>query len=558
MKTFKKASLLTSYFILTLISSLTAQLDTLGFIHPVKHNIRISGNFGELRSNHFHSGIDIKSTKGVSGDSIIAIQSGYISRIKIQLAGYGKAVYIDHPSGHTSVYAHLISFSPKIDSFILSKQRELESYTLDLYLEAGQFEINQADLVGLMGNTGRSTAPHLHFEIRDTQSEEPMNPLLFGFDITDNIPPELELVSFYGLDKNKIPINTKSIKNFNTQDIYIDAWRTGLGIQAFDYIDGSWNMTGIYKSKITVDDSLVFESKFDRFSFNQTRFINACIDYKAKKDFAKKTLLCYRQPGNQLELYRQSAYDGIIELFKDTPRNVKLEISDQSENIKTYHFNLFRKNPVSSLPDRNFSHYINYDQVYTFEDSLISLNFPENTFYKDEMIDIKCEGNMPGSRLQVGNFKIPAHKFFNITAKLSDGLKKRDKLCIVYLDEGSVKSIGGLIDGHLLKASTNRMGRFEIRYDTIAPTLKWITKKSQIKSNKTIKVWMKDNLGALGQANDPSWKVTLNNEWIYSEFDIKTNLISFQIPKDYRKPGNVLKIQSSDDRNNVNVLEHTF
>lgn len=555
-----RSFIISALFLLLTSLTLVAQLDTLGFIHPVKHQIRLSGNFGELRSNHFHSGLDIKSRRGTAGDSIISIHHGHISRIKIQLAGYGKAIYVDHPNGYTSVYAHLNAFSPKIDSFIRIKQEELESYALDLYLDNNQFQLSQGELVGIMGNTGRSTGPHLHFEIRDTKTEETINPLLFGFiNITDNIPPNLDSISIYGLDKNKIPINVKTIdKSEGNKKLYIDAWRIGLGIQAYDYISGRRNRNGIYKVEIKVDDSIYFENIFDRFSFDQTRFLNACIDYKAKEDFSKKTLLCYRQPGNGLDMYNESKSDGVIKVYKDKSRLVEINISDASGNTTSHVLEIYRKEKVSPPDIKKYDHYLKYDSVHVLEAPSTRITFPAYTFYKDEMINFSSDIRRSSGSLDIGNHTIPAHKYYSIEIDVSKIVRNRDKLCLIYLDGGKLKTVGGKLNGDTLVVKTNRLGRFILVFDTNEPKLSMLSPNQTLKPAAKVKVKMTDNYQTLGKAKDPSWKVSLNNKWLYSEFDIKTKIIQFQIPDDLTKGKYELRVQATDDRKNTNILTKYF
>lgn len=148
------------------------------FTSPVKHTIRLAGTFGELRPNHFHAGIDIKSSAGKVGDLLYAPADGHISRIKIQGGGYGNGMYIEHPNGYTTVYAHLLNYLPEVDEWIKAQQYDREKFEVDLYPTPGQFPFKQGDFIGKMGTSGRSYGPHLHFEVRDTRTQKAINPML--------------------------------------------------------------------------------------------------------------------------------------------------------------------------------------------------------------------------------------------------------------------------------------------------------------------------------------------------------------------------------------------
>ena len=145
------------------------------FQSPLEIPLILSGTFAELRSNHFHSGLDIK-TQQQSGLKVMAAASGFVSRIKVSHFGYGKALYITHPNGYTTVYAHLQNFNPEIDAYIKHRQYKNESYEIELFPKAGELLVNNGDIVAYSGNTGGSGGPHLHFEIRNKQ-EHPMNPM---------------------------------------------------------------------------------------------------------------------------------------------------------------------------------------------------------------------------------------------------------------------------------------------------------------------------------------------------------------------------------------------
>ena len=181
------------------------------FRSPVSGTIRLSGTFGELRPNHLHAGIDIKARDGKIGQSLYAAADGYVSRIKMQSGGYGKVLYIDHPNGYTTVYAHMHEFDKEVEDYVKMMQKEKESFAVELYPEPNQFVFEKGDKVGKLGMSGRSFGPHLHFEIRDTKTEKPINPLLFGINVSDNIPPRIHQLKIYNLNDKRETQKTKTI-----------------------------------------------------------------------------------------------------------------------------------------------------------------------------------------------------------------------------------------------------------------------------------------------------------------------------------------------------------
>jgi len=216
--------------------------DSTSFIPPIKYKLKLAGSFAELRTNHFHSGIDIKSKDGTGGDDIIAAESGFISRIKIQSGGYGRALYMDHPNGYTTVYAHLDEFDSSVEAFVEDIQVSVEQFEVDIYLPPGKFTFNQGEKIGVLGNTGRSYAPHLHFEIRETTSERPVMPALFNIKVEDNIPPVIKEVYVYELDEYGNPLNKKKVSHsgekgnykLRTDYVKVSSNKVGIGVNTYD------------------------------------------------------------------------------------------------------------------------------------------------------------------------------------------------------------------------------------------------------------------------------------------------------------------------------------
>lgn len=219
------------------------------FRSPVKHGLRLSGTFGELRSNHFHAGIDIKSSRGAVGDAIVAAADGYISRIQENAGGYGKALYITHPNGFTTVYCHLRDYTPTINEYVKSEQYARQTFALNLFPQPNQFPVKKGEKIGELGNTGSSGGPHLHFEIRDTETEEAINPLLFGFNVADNRVPRLHQIRVYELNEKRETLGARTFDLVSTKQGYtvrgkvisVNSDKVGVALKAYDHMNGVTN-----------------------------------------------------------------------------------------------------------------------------------------------------------------------------------------------------------------------------------------------------------------------------------------------------------------------------
>jgi len=290
------------------------------FRSPLDIPIILSGTFGELRSNHFHSGLDIK-TKQKEGFEVFAIGDGYVSRIKIQHWGFGKALYVTHTNGYTSVYAHLKKLAPKLEAYLKKQQYNKESYEIQLYPKADELVLKKGEVIAYSGNSGSSGGPHLHFEIRDAASK-PMNPMLFGIDVKDSHHPTVNGVFVYALSdsaqvnsSNKmVQLQLKKGKENNSfiADKIFASGEIGLGINSYDRQDLAFNKNGIYQLESFVNGVKNFSYDFQKFSFGESRYINTLIDYSRFKKKRQRVQRCFVTAANKLSIYDDVVNDGKI------------------------------------------------------------------------------------------------------------------------------------------------------------------------------------------------------------------------------------------------------
>ena len=306
------------------------------FSKPVEIPLILSGNFGESRTNHFHSGIDIK-TQSKEGLNIISSANGYVSRIKIAHGGFGKALYIDHYNGFTTVYGHLKKFNKEIEDYIKKIQYKRQSYEVDIYLNKNTINLKKNQIIAYSGNTGSSLGPHLHYEIRNTSNQKPLNPLLFGMDVKDTRRPEIKgLFVYTNIDNNIDKIIPKKLKLkrindsvFRTNTINIKG-KTGFGINVIDKQDLANNKNGVHKISTYLNKKLINSINFDGFLFEESILINTLIDYQHYINNKERILKLFKTSGNKLSFYK-NLNDGLIDEIK-TNSEFKIQVSDIKKN----------------------------------------------------------------------------------------------------------------------------------------------------------------------------------------------------------------------------------
>lgn len=329
-------------FSILLSVSLRAQKHPRGYFRsPLDIPLYLSGNFGELRSNHFHTGLDIK-TEGREGLNVYATADGWVSRIKVSAVGYGLIVYIDHSNGYTTTYAHLSSFNQRIEDYTRLKQYQLRSFEVDFPVAKGEIPVINSEIIGYSGNSGGSGGPHLHFEIRDSKTELAINPLLFGFDIADDVKPSINSWRAYSLNNNSmvdrsastvVDVDGKNGRYERTKkdSIFVHG-EIGFALHCTDMLSGTANKCGIYSIQFYVDDTLIHQQEMEQLDFNKGRYLNAHTDYKQFKRNKSSIHKCYLEPNNKLTIYPFSKNRGRVIFTDNRPHAIRFVVKDAYGN----------------------------------------------------------------------------------------------------------------------------------------------------------------------------------------------------------------------------------
>jgi hypothetical protein len=542
------------------------------FRPPLDIPLVLSGNFGELRPNHFHSGIDLR-TQGRTGLPVFAAADGFVSRIRISAVGFGLALYIDHPAaaGTTTVYAHLLGFNDNIQAYARKIQYEKESFEVDLTVPKGLLPVKKGAQIGLSGNSGGSGGAHLHFEIRDTKSEHPLNPLSYNFPVTDKIKPKILSVMVYPLSddahvggKPKEQLietvfynNTYHLKGNPTISVYGDI---GFGLQALDYLDGNWSKCGVYEIKLSVDEILVYAFKMDELDFNETRYLNSHIDYAHYRQFSRRVHKSWVEPGNKLNNYPAMANRGITNLSDEKLHKISYEVTDVYGNKSTLMFNVLSKKVVVTAKETG--KLVRFDQENEIETEILKVIFREGTFYSDFYLDYNTRpaNNLFYSpRFKLHNDLVPVHHPYQIKIK-ADGLPKnlREKAVIAAVDENSGRkwSMGGVYDNGWVSANVRQLGTFALSLDTIAPTIHSLSiKNGSLAEQNQIRFTIKDDFSGISD-----YRGEIDGHWALFEYDAKNNLISYRFDKELFQFGksHALRLSVTDAKGNKAEYKATF
>lgn len=533
------------------------------FRNPLRIPIFLAGNFGECRPNHFHSGIDIK-TKGVENEPVYAAADGYVSRIKMDKGGFGHALYITHPNGFTTLYAHLNNFNPALQSYLRKQQYKQKKWAIDMPLSPNEFTINQGQQIAWSGNTGGSTAPHLHFEIRDTKTEHPLNPMLFGLPIIDNVPPLPVQLAFYNLHQSiyeQTPIVLSLKKQRDNYGIVGDTVallsnKIGVAINVDDFMDGSTNTLNFFRAQWYIDEAAQGAITLDNIGYEETRYLHAYIDYKLKKEKGNWYQLMFELPGNKLHhIYKGLNNNrGAITLNDEKPHFLKIILTDANGNATTISCYIKSKTAGTAT---NCSIAFKPEQSNFYEHPNIRFQLKEDALYDEICFEYKATADemLYSQRFNVHSALVPVHSYFNLFIKPDKPIPflLRDKMIMVYKDEQHEDAQVATYDKDgWYKASVRKLGSYWLSVDTTAPTIKPLQKENaNLAKARRISFEVKDD-----KTTVPSFTALLDGKWLC--FEPRGNQFFYEFDNHCPKGRHTLNITAVDENGNEKKLNYTF
>lgn len=543
--------LFTTLFISNINFGISQEID---FHTPIDAPFDLSGTFGEFRSR-FHTGIDFKS-RGVQGQKIFSIEDGYVSRIEVNNYGYGKVIYIDHLNGFTSVYAHLKNFSPELDEYVKSELYKSKRNSIKKFPKKNQLRINKGEVIGYSGNTGRSFGPHLHFEIRDTKSQDAINPLMFNYSYKDDERPIIR--GLYIINENNSLVRNspirKKVKKINDSTYTVDDFeyngKIGIGLDIYDIqYKNLYNQNGVYKVELFIDSILKYSYKMDKIKFSENHYKKIMYDYLSLAQKNKKVLKIYTPRNSDLSFLKNNKFNGIINSDSIRNNSLLVRVSDWNGNSSSIKFNIKANDSISRRSSYNGIEILT-NQNYTLNKNSSIIEIGKNTFYDDLLMNISYQSDT----LNLGKEKDPFRSSIRIKLphKISDTLELRQSFVGKIINR-KISYISSKKNKSYIYASTSSLGEYIISKDTLKPDIKPInfTNKSNIKVKNTLKLRLKDDLSGI-----KNYSSYFNGNWALFEYEPKSNMIFHNLSDGIIKDGeNELIIKYEDGVGNKGVYQ---
>lgn len=536
------------------------------FRNPLNIKPDASGTFGELRATHFHAGDDYRTQQRV-GLPLYAVAEGHVSRVRVQTGGGGNSVYIDHPNGYTSVYLHMENFNDALTNIVRAEQYKQQRFDVDIHVEDGAVPLTKGQIIGNAGNTGASGGPHLHFEIRNTETQRPLNPQLFGLHFNDKFPPTIQGAMVYDLQDAifnehtpRRPLQVRALSGSryalsSNTPIQVNG-KFGLGINTIDRHRAGGFTNGVYSIELFVGGKPISTVLFEELDFNTSRGIHSYIDYPHWRKTKARIQKSFKDPGNTIEIFHHLDNEGIIELTDNNVHDVKYVVKDVHGNCSELNFKIQNSPSYTAKANTPKGERMTYDVDHTFERDDILLKIPKGVLYDDlDFVYTKGEQAKNGYSAvhHVHNPLIPLFSTYNLRIKptyLPEHLQS--KALIASTQNGSE---GGRYEDGWVTVNTRNLGSFYVAVDTIAPTItaRNLTNGKNVANQAKIDFTISDNFSGIQSFNG-----YIDDEWVLMEYDPKNRHLWHRFNSSLPKGQHTFRLEVTDWKDNVRTYTATF
>ena len=528
------------------------------FISPFDFPLLLSGSFGELRANHFHGGLDLK-TQGAVGKPIHCIADGYISRVTVSHGGFGQAIYITHPTGLTSIYGHIKSFPKKVTAVVRDYQYANETYIADLSFTPEQFPVKQGDVIALSGNEGYSFGPHLHMELHRTDTDEYINPMAFyKKELKDSKPPIAKKLVVYP-QPGKGTVNGSSHKQIfalGQKNPSIRAWgEIACGIQAFDYMDGTHNNYGVYSVKLYVDSLLVFHSQVDGFLPNENRMINAWTDFNEYLRHGQWYMRSQVLPGNTWRMLKADQRRGVVTIDEERDYQFNYVLADMHGNQSKYTFTVTgSKTPIK--PQVKGTDYLTWKSGHIVQRPGMELVIPKGMLYDDVDLKLKVYSSDSAAvsyQYQIHDEALPLHSYCPLALAIRNyPVDDPSKYYVAIHKKKRKSSVGGTFKDGWMHAKVRELGTYSVEVDTIAPKVVPLNQPKWNRGQIAFQIHEKE-------AGVETYKVYLDGSFILFGYSSKTGKLTLKDPQRIKRGvPHRLEVHISDRCGNERCKEYKF
>lgn len=534
---------------------------------PMRIQPLLSGNFGELRSNHFHSGIDFK-TQQRKGIPVYAPADGWISRLRIGAYGFGYALYLDHPSGHTTVYGHLDRYASPIDSLAKAHQYAIERFELDTLYPPRRYPVKKGQLIAYSGNSGTSGGPHLHFEIRDAATQDVLDPMIWFTDkIPDTRAPRVQSITLFakgtegvikpGRRSVSVPVVQAKDGSWTIKQPLPSVWgQVGLGIKAYDYMDNTTNIYGIRLLELYKGKALLYKQAMDRFAFADTRYLNALIDYESWQTQRSLIMRSHLLPGNAWP-NAQATDRGYFSLQDGETATFTYVLTDRHGNSSRLTFTVTGER--QALPTRLVrGFYMDYRNANTLKENDMVLTLPKGCLYQDTHLRLERTTTKTHTDIiRLEDVNTPLHLATSLSLKIrQDSLaNKRAYYLARRTKQGTWQTAGtGAYKEGWLTTSIRELGTFTIMTDTVAPKITPVNLENAVK-NRLFRIRVADDATGI-----TTWRGTINGQWVLFTYDIHTGQLQYVFDDKRLTKGrtHTLYLTVTDACGNTSTWQHVF